>query len=238
MACYDCHNAVGHPFPNPATVVDEAIRSGKIDRSLPETKARASPCQHAGDITGEPKDREARVDKLIADATAKANTPSEHKQAEQKFNKAMREILLTASFQEKASPGSRSPTTRGTRTHRDASAATTASTTTTRARQSACSARCATRYLKSRARREGNRRLLVPDKAGEKQPESHQRPNFMHTHSEDVGRNAKMPRNPAQAGQAGGNFCSNPACHGRTWPGMDLTTEPPKKAATEPAKKG
>jgi len=46
MACYDCHNAVGHPFAihpfaNPATVVDEAIRTGKIDRRMPDTKARA-----------------------------------------------------------------------------------------------------------------------------------------------------------------------------------------------------
>ena len=41
MACYDCHNSVGHPFANPAVVVDEAIRTGKIDRKLPDAKARA-----------------------------------------------------------------------------------------------------------------------------------------------------------------------------------------------------
>ena len=78
---------------------------------------------------------------------------------------------------------------------------------------------------------------LVPDKAGEKQPESHQRPNFMHTHSDDVGPECeKCHGTPLKHGKQGGNFCANPACHGRTWPGMDLTAEPPKKAAAEPAK--
>ena len=41
MDCIDCHNAVGHPFPNPANLVDEAIAEGKISRSLPSVKARA-----------------------------------------------------------------------------------------------------------------------------------------------------------------------------------------------------
>ncbi len=73
MACYDCHNSVGHPFPNPASTVDEAIRTGKIDRALPDAKARAVALVNTlADITGDPKDREAKVDKLIADATAKA----------------------------------------------------------------------------------------------------------------------------------------------------------------------
>ena len=41
MECFDCHNSVGHPFPNPADAVDDAIATGRIERSLPSTKQRA-----------------------------------------------------------------------------------------------------------------------------------------------------------------------------------------------------
>ena len=102
MACYDCHNSVGHPFANPATTVDEAIRTGKIDRSLSNTKARAlALIEKLPEITGETKAREAKIDALLAEAYAKAGTPAELKPVEQKFNAAMREILLAASFREK-----------------------------------------------------------------------------------------------------------------------------------------
>ena len=102
MACYDCHNSVGHPFANPATTVDEAIRTGKIDRSLSNTKARAlALIEKLPEITGEIKAREAKIDAFLAEASGKAGTPAELKPVEQKFNAAMREILLAASFREK-----------------------------------------------------------------------------------------------------------------------------------------
>ena len=75
MACYDCHNEVGHPFANPATTVDEAIRTGKIDRSLSNTKARAlALIDKLPEITGETKAREAKIDAFLAEAAAKAGT--------------------------------------------------------------------------------------------------------------------------------------------------------------------
>ena len=40
MDCIDCHNSSGHPFPNPANLVDQAINEDKISRSLPSVKAR------------------------------------------------------------------------------------------------------------------------------------------------------------------------------------------------------
>ncbi len=41
MDCIDCHNAAGHPFSNPANLVDDALEEGRIDRSLPSIKARS-----------------------------------------------------------------------------------------------------------------------------------------------------------------------------------------------------
>jgi len=241
MACYDCHNAVGHPFRNPATVVDEAIRTGKIDRSLPDTKARAVALIDAlGELTGETKDREAKIDKLITDAAAKAATPPEHKAAEQKFNKAMREILLAASFHEKGFSWKSFPNHTG---HSDTPGCFRCHDGKHyNDKGEAIRLQCTLCHALPEVTREnakGSVPSLVPAKVGVAQPQSHQRPNFMHTHSDDVGPECEECHGPAlKRGKQGGNFCANPACHGRTWPGINLTAEPPAKAAAEAPKKG
>jgi hypothetical protein len=241
MACYDCHNAVGHPFRNPTTVVDEAIRTGKIDRTLPDAKARAVALIDAlGEITGEPKARAEKVDKLIADATAKAAAPPDRKPAEQKFNQAMREILLAASFQEKGFSWKSFPNHTG---HSDTPGCFRCHDGKHyNDKGEAIRLQCTLCHALPEVTREnakGSVASLLPEKVGEKQPESHQRPNFMHTHSEDVGPECEACHGtPLKRGKQGGNFCSNPACHGRTWPGINLTAEPPTKAAVEAPKKG
>jgi hypothetical protein len=40
MSCLDCHNRVGHPFPDPEREVDRALAAGKVDRTFPYVKAR------------------------------------------------------------------------------------------------------------------------------------------------------------------------------------------------------
>ncbi|HMN71193.1 MAG TPA: NapC/NirT family cytochrome c [Rhodoblastus sp.] len=249
MACYDCHNSVGHPFPNPASTVDEAIRTGKIDRALPDAKARAVALVNTlADITGDPKDREAKVDKLIADATAKAGTPPEHRQAEQKFNKAMRDILLAASFQEKGFSWKSFPNHVG---HADTPGCFrchdgkhyNAKGEAIRLQCTLCHALPQVEVEKGK----GSVASLLPDKAGEPQPESHQRQKKKKKQNKDNRPNRPKPHGtPLKHGKQGGNFCANPACHGRTWPSMTLTAEPPQKAESpppaaapaEPAKKG
>ena len=239
MACYDCHNEVGHPFPNPETVVDEAIRTGAIDRALPNAKARAVALVGTlGEITGERKDREAKVDKLIADQAAKAATPAELKSAELKFDKAMRDILLNASFREKgfswksfANHTGHADTPGCFRCHDGKHY---------NDKGEAIRLQCTLCHAMPQVTREngkGSVASLLPEKAGEKQPASHQKPNFMHTHADDVGPECeKCHGTPLKRGKQGGNFCANPACHGRSWPGMNLSVEPPTKASAEPAK--
>ena len=240
MACYDCHNAVGHPFRNPANTVDDAIYAGKIDRSLPNTKARAvALIDKLGEVTGEPKAREAKVDKLIADASAKAASPAELKPAEDKFNTAMREILLSVSFRETGLSWKSFPNHTG---HADTPGCFRCHDGKHfNDKGEAIRLQCTLCHAMPQVMREdgkGTVASLVPEKAGEKQPESHQRPNFMHTHADDVGPECEECHGtPLKRGKQGGNFCANPACHGRTWPGLDLSVEPPKKAAVEGAKK-
>ena len=241
MACYDCHNAVGHPFRNPANTVDDAIYAGKIDRSLPNTKARAvALIDKLGEVTGEPKAREANVDKLIADASAKAASPAELRPAEDKFNAAMREILLSVSFRETGLSWKSFPNHTG---HADTPGCFRCHDGKHfNDKGEAIRLQCTLCHAMPQVMREdgkGTVASLVPEKAGEKQPESHQRPNFMHTHADDVGPECEECHGtPLKRGKQGGNFCANPACHGRTWPGLDLSAEPPKKAGVEAPKKG
>lgn len=241
MACYDCHNSVGHPFSNPASIADEAIRTGRIDRALPNAKARAVALVNAiGEVYGEPGERQAKVDKMLADSAAKAATPADLKPAEEKFGKAMREILLASSFGDKGITWKTFPNHTG---HADTPGCFRCHDGKHyNDKGEAIRLQCTLCHALPEVTREngkGSVASLLPDKAGEKQPESHQRPNFMRTHSDDVGPECeKCHGTPLKQGKQGGNFCANPACHGRTWPGVDLTVEPPANAAAEPPKKG
>ena len=241
MACYDCHNEVGHPFTNPATTVDEAIRTGKIDRKLPDTKARAvALIDKLPEITGEIKAREAKVDALLAESSGKAATAAEFKPAEQKFNTAMREILLAASFREKDFSWKSFPNHTG---HADTAGCFRCHDGKHfNDKGEVIRLQCTLCHALPEVTREnakGSVASLLPEKAGEKQPESHQRANFMRTHADDVAPECEACHGtPLKRGKQGGGFCSNPACHGREWPALDLSVEPPKKAAVEVPNKG
>lgn len=232
MACYDCHNAVGHPFPNPARVVDEAIRTGRIDRTLPNTKARAvALIDQLGEITGDLAAREAKVDALIAAASTEAATTAENKPAEQKFNTAMREILLAASFREPDFSWQSFPNHTG---HSDTPGCFRCHSGRHFNEQGeAIRLQCTLCHSLPAVTREngkGSVASLLPEKAGEQQPESHQRPNFMHTHADDLTPECEACHGaPLKRGRQGGGFCSNPACHGRDWP-LDMSVEPKTSA--------
>jgi len=38
MDCVDCHNRVGHPFPSPETLLDQALADGRLSKELPYAK--------------------------------------------------------------------------------------------------------------------------------------------------------------------------------------------------------
>ena len=53
-------------------------------------------------------------------------------------------------------------------------------------------------------------------------PEGHNAPNWMHDHRSKIDSSCTMCHGPIKWGKDGGSFCSNPACHGRKWPEMNL----------------
>ena len=52
----------------------------------------------------------------------------------------------------------------------------------------------------------------------------------MRDHRAKIDDSCAMCHGPIKWGKDGGSFCSNPACHGRKWPEMDLDA----KATTVP----
>jgi hypothetical protein len=205
-----------------------------IDRSLPNTKARAvALVEKLGHLTGRPEERQAKIDAAIAEVAKEAATPAEHQAAEQKFNAAMRKILMDVSFLEKdfswasfPNHGAHSDTAGCFRCHDGKHY---------NEQGEAIRLQCTLCHALPEVSKENGKSTvpsLVPEKAGEKQPESHQRPNFMHTHADDVNEDCEACHGtPLKRGKQGGAFCSNPACHGREWPNMTLDAEP-KNAKT------
>ena len=53
-------------------------------------------------------------------------------------------------------------------------------------------------------------------------PDGHNAPNWMHDHRSKIDSSCTMCHGPIKWGKDGGSFCSNPACHGRKWPEMNL----------------
>ncbi len=230
MECYNCHNAVGHPFPNPVAVVDEAIASGKIDRGLPSVKARAvSLIEAVGDLSGKMEDRAAKVDKVIADYAAKTAVPPDLKDKDLQFQKAMKDILLTTSFEEKGITWKSFP---NHAQHRDSPGCFRCHDGKHfNDKGEAIRLQCTLCHNLPQVKLEsGGGSVASTIVAGVSPPDSHNAPNFMHEHRLLADPSCSMCHGELKFGREGGNFCANPACHGRAWPDVNLNAEPPKTA--------
>jgi nitrate/TMAO reductase-like tetraheme cytochrome c subunit len=235
IECFDCHNAVGHPFPDPADAVDDAIATGRIDRSLPSTKARAVELIAAGEKVSGPYDERAKVfDKLIADNAAKAATKPDQKEAEAKFDRAMKDILLASTFEAKGITWKSFPNHTG---HKDFPGCFRCHDGKHFDEQGdAIRLQCTLCHdLPQVTRENGKGSVRSTVVAGVTPPESHEAPNWMRDHRLSVDESCASCHGKIDYGTEGGSFCSNPACHGRTWPALDLNAEP-KQSAKPPSK--
>jgi len=233
IECFDCHNSVGHPFPNPADAVDDAIATGRIDRSLPSAKARAVDLIAAGDKTSGPLADRAKVfDKLIADNAAKAAVKPDMKDAEAKFEKAMKEILLASTFEAKDITWQTFPNHTG---HRDfAGCFRCHDGKHFDEKGNAIRLQCTLCHdLPQVTREKGKGSVPSVIAAGLTPPDSHEAANWMHEHRASVDASCAACHGKTEYGRDGGNFCANPACHGRTWPELDLNADPRPRVKAE-----
>jgi len=234
MECYDCHNNVGHPFRNPARVVDDAIADGRIDRSLPSVKARSEAIiAAAGEFSGPRAEREQKIDAILAENSAKANVKPELQAKEKQFLAEMRTIMLERSFEAKGFSWKSFATHTG---HFDAEGCFRCHDGKhLNEKGESIRLQCTLCHDLPRVTLE-NGKGTVPSTvvAGVTPPSSHEEPNFMHDHRFKIDESCSMCHGKLEFGREGGNFCANPACHGRQWPGVNLNVEA-KAAAPAPA---
>jgi hypothetical protein len=223
--CIDCHNASGHPFTNPANLVDDAIEEGRIDRSLPAIKARSEAIiQKAAGVAGPEQERAAKFAQLIA-AAAPQGGAAGTKDAEKKFADVMQQILMLTSFSSeldgKPLTWRNFPNNVGHmdfpgcfRCHDGKHA--NEKGETVRLQCTLCHA------LPQVEKDNGVRTVASTVAPGLTPPEGHDAPNWMHDHRSKIDSSCAMCHGPIKWGKDGGNFCANPACHGRKWPEMNL----------------
>lgn len=238
MDCIDCHNAAGHPFPNPADLVDDAIQEERIDRSIPSIKARSNAIiAKAAGIVGPESERSAKFRKIVEDAAPKAADPKT-KDAEANFAKEMQRILLLTSFQSDHSAKQLTwktfPTNVG---HKDFPGCFRCHDGKHQNEKGeAVRLQCTLCHgLPQVVREDGARTVASTVSPDITAPPFHSEPNFMHEHRFKADDSCAACHGPTKWGKDGGNFCANPACHGRQWPELNLNVEAPKPASAAAA---
>lgn len=222
MDCIDCHNAEGHPFRNPADRVDEAIQEGRIDRSIPSIKARAvAIIEKASPIHGQLVDQEPQFKKIIADAAPKGEMKPEQKAAEEKFARTMLEILELSEFDDQGITWKSFP---NHEVHKDFPGCFRCHDGKHfNEKGEAIRLQCTLCHDIPQVSIDGTVKTVASTVSpGLTPPDSHEAPNWMHDHRSKVDSSCAMCHGPLKWGKDGGNFCANPACHGRKWPEMNL----------------
>ena len=222
MECADCHNAAGHPFKNPADRVDEAMSERRIDASIPGIKKRALEIiGKASTLHGPMEEQVPQFKKIIADAAPKGELKPEQKAAEDGFAKAMLEILELSEFEAKDLTWKSFPNHVG---HKDFPGCFRCHDGKhVNAKGEAVRLQCTLCHEIPQVSVSGSLKTVQSTVApGLTPPDSHNEPNFMHDHRTKVDSSCAMCHGPLKWGKDGGNFCANPACHGRKWPEMTL----------------
>jgi len=235
MECADCHNAAGHPFVNPADRVDHAILEKKIDRDhLPSIKARAlAIIDKASSLHGPLEEQVPKFQQIIADAAPKGEMKPEVKAAEAQFAKTMLEILKLSEFEAKDLTWKSFPNHLG---HKDFPGCFRCHDGKHfNEKGEAIRLQCTLCHDIPRVSSEGEVKTVASTVIeGVTPPDPHNEPNWMRDHRAQIDDSCASCHGPLTWGKDGGSFCSNPACHGRTWPSMDLNVEPVTAAAPAP----
>jgi len=222
MDCTDCHNAAGHPFSNPADRVDAAIQDGRIDRNIPSIKARSNAIiDKASALHGPIQDQIPTFKQIIADAAPKGAMKPEQQKAEAQFADAMLQILSLSEFEAKDLTWKSFPNHVG---HKDFPGCFRCHDGKHfNDKGEAIRLQCTLCHDLPQVSIDGTLKTVASTKMpGLTPPDSHGEPNWMHDHRSKVDDSCAMCHGPIKWGTEGGNFCANPACHGRKWPELSL----------------
>ena len=230
MDCVACHNASGHPFVNPELRVDEAIQEGRISRDIPGIKARAvTIIAKASSLHGPMDEQVPKFKQIIAEARPKGEAKPDAQKAEDQFAATMLDILKLSEFEAKDLSWKSFPNHLGHsetpgcfRCHDGKHF---------NDKGEAIRLQCTLCHGIPEVSIDGTKKTVASTVSeGLEPPPSHEAPNWMREHREKLDDTCKMCHGAIKFGNDGGAFCSNPACHGRKWPSINLDADPPKQA--------
>jgi len=229
MDCVDCHNRVGHPFPSPEDAVDQAIALGRLDRRLPEVKARSMALlsqEYASDEEALLAVETIRTQYERDYPEVAAAYPDAIAQAEE----VMKELLARITFEEAGVSWRSFPNNTG---HKDFPGC----------------FRCHDgKHLSSEGkpiRLHCNICHSIPEVVGEgerppampvtmvQEPDYHLDANFIADHRFQANSQCAACHGEIHFGYEDGSFCANSACHGTKWPSVDLDAAFPHPIALE-----
>ena len=218
MDCVDCHNRVGHPFPSPERLTDEALAEGTLDPDLPYAKKEMMNLLTAGYATQE--------DALAAVGEVRAQYEAQHPEVAETMVRQIQEadelaqfLLTQLVFEE---PG---VTWRDFPDH-------------SQHKEFAGCFRC---HDGKHLSEDGQSIRLLCNichsiplvvSAGERPPEmpvgtvpepaTHLETNFMADHRFQADDSCAVCHGKIEFGSDDSSFCANSACHGRAWPEVQL----------------
>jgi hypothetical protein len=225
MDCIDCHNAVGHPFPNPEDRVDAAVYASGLRGRIPDLKARIMPVMQelvALDEKGEvtPEMVRGLVDAAAEKYRREVGLSAPTAEGE-RFREVLTDILSKSVF---AAPGVTWQTFATNGAHKDSPGCFRCHDGKhLNEKGDSVRLQCNLCHNLPEVQREGGPAPVASTVApGMRQPPSHLEPNFMHDHRFRLDPSCNGCHGKTEFGFNGGSFCANPACHGRKWPQVNL----------------
>jgi hypothetical protein len=229
MDCVACHNRIGHPFPYPERALDEALTLNRIDRELPEVKAKAMElfdAEYDSPEEGFAAIEEMREVYVESYPDVAAAEPESIDQAEQTVKEIMERFL----FEEEDLSWRSFPDHDGHKVfsgcfrchdgkHLDESG------NSIRLHCNICHSLPVTVAPTDEA--------VVMEVANIEEPKSHLEPTFMADHRFLANDVCTECHGPNTFGADNSTFCANSACHGQAWPEVDLNAAFPHPIALE-----
>ncbi len=223
MDCVDCHNRMGHPFPSPEDLVDEALAEGRLDLDLPYAKKEMYDLLNA--------DYASREEALGAVGPVRAQYEAEHpdiaaSMADQieEADQLAQELLERLVFDE---PGVTWRSFPDNGKHKDFAGCfrchdgnhLTSDGESIRLHCNICHSIPLTVGANDRP----------PDMpvATVQEPDSHIETSFMADHRFQANGECVQCHGEIQFGADDSSFCANSACHGRAWPLVELDAASP-----------
>ncbi|MEJ2208391.1 MAG: hypothetical protein P8129_05065 [Anaerolineae bacterium] len=218
MDCIDCHNRVGHPFPPPEELIDQALADGRLSRDLPYAKQEMLRL-----LSG---DYATQAEALAAVGSLPQRYRDLHPQvaAEQaaEIEAAValgRDLVTRVLFETPDVSWQSFPDNNG---HEEAGCFRCHDGKHTNPQGEAIRLQCTLCHSIPATLAPGDDLPDMPIAWLQAPPESHAGANFVRDHRFLARDECADCHGEIEFGNDGTSFCSNSACHGRAWPAVDL----------------